>query len=323
VLLAIGFAALLVLNLSLPASASQPRSNYALTVLINDSRYPKLGIILQMDQITGDSSFTYWAKNMTANVTLGPELSWTEDGAALGSMMQFQNNVSGMTYFNFTAYIAPGTRANMTAEPNETVFASFTTTMVYTDNLGANPRTIQRSVSFALNYTPPPPPPVVALLPAALLGVGGASGIGAILYVRRRARLDELYLMHDSGMLIRHWSRAEGNPHDSDIMSGMLIVLQEFVRDTWKTHGDEDAPLQQLRFGPERVLLARGSHTVLAAVVHGRYLNGLPTRLASAVQEFERSNAERLVDWNGNVDVFPKVDLIAQQFLGTHSRPAA
>jgi len=319
---------LLALGVSSPAFASQPRSNYALTVLLDQPHTPELGLVLQMDQITGDSSFTYWAENMTANVSLGPQLGWTLDGDPGGSEGQYQNNVSGTTHFNFTAYIAPATRQNLTNEPNTTVFASFTATVVYTDNLGANPRTITRTVSFALNYIPPgyvspPPPPFISLLPAALLGVGGAGTVGAILYVRRRARLEELYLMHDSGMLIRHWSRASGSLHDSDIMSGMLIVLQEFVRDTWKSHGDEDAPLEQLRFGAQRVVLARGAHSVLAAVVYGRYLNGLPLRLTNAVQEFERSNADRLADWNGNVDVFPKVDLIAQQFLGNHSRSAA
>lgn len=320
--------ALLAFGLSPPVVASQPRSDYALTVLLDQPHTSEVAIVLQMDQITGNSSFTYWAENMTANISLGPQLGWTLDGDPGGFEGHHQNNVSGTAYFNFTAFIAPAIRRNMTNDPNTTVFASFTTTVVYTDNLGANPRTITRTVSFALNYIPPgyvspPPPPFISLLPAALLGVGGAGAVGAVVYVRRRGRLEELYLMHDSGMLIRHWSRASGSIHDSDIMSGMLIVLQEFVRDTWKLYGDEDAPLEQLRFGSQRVLLARGAHSVLAAVVFGRYLNGLPTRLTKAVQEFERSNADRLADWNGNVDVFPRVDLIAQQFLGNHSRPAA
>jgi hypothetical protein len=121
-------------------------------------------------------------------------------------------------------------------------------------------------------------------------------------------------------MLIRHWSRTNGTAHDSDIMSGMLIVLQEFVRDTWKSHQNEDALLEQLRFGDQRVILARGAYAVLAAVVEGRYLNGLPRKLQRTVQEFERSNADRLADWNGNVDVFPSVDLIAEQFLHGRAR---
>lgn len=277
-----------------------------------------------MDPLTGNGSYAYWAEYMKANVTLGPQLAWSLDGGAGGYESATQENVSRTAYFNLTAYIASAVRANMTKNPGTPVFATFTVVVTYSDNLGANNRTILRTVSFALNYSPPPPPPAFSLLPAGLLGVGGAGAVGAGVYVVRRARLDELYLMHDSGMLIRHWSRSNGVAHDSDILSGMLIVLQEFVRDTWRSsHQDEDAPLEQLRFGGQRVILARGEHSVLAAVVEGRYLNGLPAKLQRTVQEFEQSNADRLADWNGNVDIFPAVDRIADRFLPRQGRTGA
>ena len=315
--------AAIVLSIALGAGASQPRSYYGLTVIANDSHSPQVDLTLQLDPLIGNGSYAYWAANMTANVTLGPELSWTSGGPPGGSELQGQENVSGRAYFNYTAFIAPDVQQNMTTNPDDTTFATFTAVVTYTDNLNGSARTIYRTVSFALNYVAPPPPPAVALLPAAMLGIGGAGAIGAGTYVLRRAKLDELYLMHDSGMLIRHWSRSGGTGHDSDIMSGMLIVLQEFVRDTWKSHHDEDAPLEQLRFGGQRVLLARGPHSVLAAVVQGRYLSGLPRKLQETVQDFERSNASVLANWNGNVDLFPKVDLIARRFLGNGSHPMA
>lgn len=302
---------------------SQPRSSYGLLVLVNDSQSPKVLITLQLDPLVGNGSFAFWAENMTANVSLGPQLSWSSGGQPGGYRSEYQNNVSGTAYYNFTSYIAPKVQQNLTTDPDQTVFGTFNVTVVYTDNFGDYPRTIIRTVSFALNYVAPPPPGPVALLPAAVLGVGGAGAIGAGAYVVRRARLEELFLMHDSGMLIRHWSRTGSRGHDSDIMSGMLIVLQEFVRDTWHTHQDEDAPLKEMRFGGQRVLLARGSHTVLAAVVQGRYLNGLPRKLQDTVQEFERSNAKVLANWNGNVDVFPAVDQIAERFIRGGPRSAA
>ncbi len=311
------------MGLSLPATASAPRSNYALNVFVNNNASGEVDIVLQMQQLSGNSSWEYSAAYMTANVTLGPQLSWAPDGVPGGYRTTEDEDVVGNAYFNSTAYISSAMRQNITANPGVTYFANFTAVATYSDNFGVGNRTIVRFVPFPLNYIPPAPTPFVTLSTAAAIGVGGASIVGAVLYVRRRAHLLELYLMHDSGMLIRHWSRAESSPHDSDIMSGMLTVLQEFVRDTWKSHQDEDAPLEQLHFGSQRVLLARGTHTVLAAVIRGRYVNGLPARLSNAVEEFERINADRIADWNGNVDAFPKVDQIAQQFLGNHSRYAA
>jgi hypothetical protein len=118
--------------------------------------------------------------------------------------------------------------------------------------------------------------------------------------------------MHDSGMLIRHWSRTEGMVHDSDIMSGMLIVLQEFVRDSFD---DREGSLDQLRFGHYQVLTVRGHHTVLAAVIQGRYLNHLPGKLQLAVWEFENSHADVLAKWDGNVARLPQADMIAERFI--------
>src|SRR5437867_619667 len=143
-------------------------------------------------------------------------------------------------------------------------------------------------------------------------GLGAAGVLGLGVYVTRRARLEELYLMHDSGMLIRHWSRTQGMVHDSDIMSGMLIVLQEFVRDSFHDRG---GTLEQLRFGQRQVLMLRGQHTVLAAVIVGRYLNNLPRKLQIAVWEFERSHSDILATWDGNVGLLPQADLIAARFI--------
>ncbi len=319
--------ALLLVGLALTARADLPRSYYGMTVLLNDSQVPTVRATLQLTPLIGNGSYPYWAETMTANVTLVSGLSWSLDRQVNGSQVQTQQNVSTATWFNYTLYVSPLLRAN-TTNASAPVFVTFTAVVVYTNNVGTNPWRVQSTVSFAVNvippdYVPPAPPPLISLQAAAIMGIGGAGTIGAGAYVLRRAKLQELYLMHDSGMLIRHWSRSGGVAHDSDIMSGMLIVLQEFVRDTWKSHQDEDAPLEQLRFGGQRVILARSSHSVLAAVVQGRYLNGLPRKLEETVQDFEDSNASVLANWNGNVDLFPKVDLIGRRFLPGDVRPSA
>src|SRR2546425_12248784 len=104
--------------------------------------------------------------------------------------------------------------------------------------------------------------------------------------------------MHDSGMLIRHWSRTQGMVHDSDIMSGMLIVLQEFVRDSFDDRG---GTLEQLRFGQRQVLMLRGQHTVLAAGIGGPYLHNLPRKPQLPVWAFERAASDFLRRWRGDV----------------------
>ncbi len=284
------------------ASAALPRSYYQLAVIINDSRAPTVAFTFWLDSpfTNTTDNITTTAKTIDITVNFGPELAL--DGEAGATYTRHMDNVLGDAYFFVnTTNARPGASS---------VFTTVNVSVVYTDMDGARPRTIFRSLTFALYYVAPPTS--VNLMAAAAAGLGSAGALGLGLYVIRRARLEELYLMHDSGMLIRHWSRSDGMVHDSDIMSGMFIVLQEFVRDSFD---DRQGSLEQLRFGQRQVLMVRGQHTVLAAVIQGRYLNALPTKLQRAVFEFERNHADILARWDGNVALLPYADAIADRFI--------
>lgn len=125
-------------------------------------------------------------------------------------------------------------------------------------------------------------------------------------------QIDQLFLLHDSGMLIRHYSNGRGLQKDSDIMSGMLIILQEFVRDSFN---DPRSSLEEVRFGDQRVLMARGRHSIMAAVVSGKRLNGLPARLQRAVAGFEETHMDALDRWNGNLESMDSADLAFRSVL--------
>ncbi len=146
---------------------------------------------------------------------------------------------------------------------------------------------------------------------AALLCLLLAVGCGA----RSRSeavRIDQLFLLHDSGMLIRHYTNGNGPQRDSDITGGMLIVLQEFVRDSLP---ELRGTLEEVRFGDRRVLMARGRHSVIAAIVTGKRLNGLPGRLGVAVAGFEAANGAGLVRWDGDLGTLDAADRAFRDLL--------
>jgi hypothetical protein len=113
-------------------------------------------------------------------------------------------------------------------------------------------------------------------------------------------------------MLIRHYTNGNGLQKDSDITGGMLIVVQEFVRDSLL--GLRGA-LEEVRFGDHRVLMARGRHSVIAAVVTGRRLNGLPARLGAAVAEFEAVHGADLARWDGDLGTLDAADRAFRDLL--------
>ncbi len=294
---------LLALTLMVSLAAAVPRrSYYQLAVILNDSHSPDVDFTFWLDSpYPNNQSYSdTMAATISITAVFGPELAYKQEAGGTYTDV-IHNRIGDWSFYANT------TETSQTARP---VFTTVDVTVTYTDNFDQNPRTIYRSLTFAVKYSPPAAP--VNPFWAAAAGFGAAAVIGLGVYVTRRARLEELYLMHDSGMLIRHWSRTQGMVHDSDIMSGMLIVLQEFVRDSFDDRG---GTLEQLRFGQRQVLMLRGQHTVLAAVIVGRYLNSLPRKLQIAVWEFERSHSDILAKWDGNVALLPQADLIAARFI--------
>ncbi len=294
------------LTLAGSANAALPRSFYYLGVIVVDREEPRVDFVFWLDSPYSSTDNQTMAKTIDVTANFGPELMCQD--ASPGSCQDswkyagHLDDAKGDQWFNVT------TRMDSTS--TDPVFTTVSVHVVYTDADGAQARTIDRTLTFALKYVAPPPSVNVAAAAAAGLGGAGVFGIG--LYAARRARLEELYLMHDSGMLIRHWSRKQGIVHDSDIMSGMLIILQEFVRDSFD---DRRGTLEQLRFGQRQVIMVPGKHTVLAAVIEGRYVNGLPRKLQLAVWDFERSHSDTLAQWDGNVALLPRADAIADRFI--------
>jgi len=143
----------------------------------------------------------------------------------------------------------------------------------------------------------------------------GLAGVGAAVAYRRRhrrPRLEQVFLMHDSGMLIHHWAASVSPSRDIDILSGMFVILKEFVRDSFR---EKAGGLTEFRFGDSRVFLAEGEHSVLAAVVDGTRVNGLPGEIRSAVEDFEHLYGDVLSRWSGRLESLPDAKAVVDRLV--------
>src|SRR2546425_7268216 len=189
---------LLALTLTVSLAAAVPRrSYYQLAVILNDSNAPDVAFTSWLDSpYPNNASYSdTMAATISITAVFGPELALQQQGGDTYHEV-VQNKIGDWSFYANT------TETSQTTSP---VFTTVDVTVTYTDNFDQNPRTIYRSLTFAVKYSPPAAP--VNPFWAAAAGFGAAGVIGLGVYVTRRARLEELYLMHDSGMLIRHWSR--------------------------------------------------------------------------------------------------------------------
>ncbi|HWM50542.1 MAG TPA: Ig-like domain-containing protein [Thermoplasmata archaeon] len=118
----------------------------------------------------------------------------------------------------------------------------------------------------------------------------------------KEAILEDLFLLnHKDGLLIKHETRRLRPDVDTDILTGMLTAVQQFVKDALR--GDDYADLNEMTVGQMHILIGRGKWLVLAARIEG---DGSPPWTASierCIKDMEDHHWDQLEDWDGDMAI--------------------
>ncbi|MFQ5910864.1 MAG: hypothetical protein ACE5IJ_09135, partial [Thermoplasmata archaeon] len=76
--------------------------------------------------------------------------------------------------------------------------------------------------------------------------------------------VEDVFLVHNDGRLIGHETRKFREDIDEDIFSGMLTIVQDFVKDSFRKRSE--GGLKRLDFGGNMIVIERGPHIYLACV---------------------------------------------------------
>jgi hypothetical protein len=110
--------------------------------------------------------------------------------------------------------------------------------------------------------------------------------------------IDEVFLMYNDGRLIKHFTRRLKPDMDEDILSSMLVAVQDFVKDSFR---DQEGMLDEMNFGRFQVLLGRGEHIILATIVLGDDPTLLKSQVTQCVKDIEEKYADVLHEWDGDM----------------------
>lgn len=122
---------------------------------------------------------------------------------------------------------------------------------------------------------------------------------------RRHTSIDDVFLLHNSGILICHYSTTLHPDMDSDIASGMLMAVRNFVADALRT---KNGTLQELRYGDYRIHMAHGQHAILVVFTRGGSPKHLDVRMATVLRNIETAYAKVLESWSGRTEDFKGVE---------------
>ncbi len=162
--------------------------------------------------------------------------------------------------------------------------------------------------------------------PAVLLVAAGPLSILAVLVVvlalSRPEGVEEVFLVHDSGLLLVHVSKTVRPEKDRDIVVGMLTAVQGFIREAFSRSSEAD--LRMMDFGDRKILIHKGSHSYLAVLIRGRAPLGLARRMRRTLDRLESQYRAAIEKWNGSAEGLAGADdLLLEGLLGDELRQIA
>lgn len=117
----------------------------------------------------------------------------------------------------------------------------------------------------------------------------------------------EIFLIqHGSGLLLAHSHPGSTEVVDSDLISGMLTAIRDFVRDSFG-YGDKDKDLDEVQYGDQRIIIQSGRAAYLAVVSTGTEPEGFRARLHEFVSELHVKYEKPLAQYNGDPTVLPNL----------------
>src|SRR5207244_7182418 len=125
--------------------------------------------------------------------------------------------------------------------------------------------------------------------------------------------VEDIFLIHSDGRLIAHHSRKFREEIDEDIFSGMLTVVQEFVKDSFRSR--TKVGLKRLDFGDSKILIERSAHTYLATVLIGEEPALLPLYMIEVLKEVKGKFGETLEKWSGMLHELAGVEELIRKLI--------
>lgn len=139
----------------------------------------------------------------------------------------------------------------------------------------------------------------LVLLPLAL--------IGSAYYLKQEEfTIEDVFLIHDSGVLIKHKTRTLKAERDEEILAGMFTAVNNFVGDAFG--GQEKHTLKRMEYGDDKVLVHKGENVILAVFVSGEEPSWVLEGMSELVADIEERYEGDIEDWDGDIDSLPGIE---------------
>jgi hypothetical protein len=133
-----------------------------------------------------------------------------------------------------------------------------------------------------------------------LAAIAAALGTGAYFMREAKIAVDETFVIYGDGRMIAHSTRRLKPGMDDQVLSGMFVAIQDFVKDSFKDQ--TEFTLRKMDFGEKVALVEKGEYVYLAVILHGKASKKVAKKMETVVQEIEKEYEIHLIDWDGDLD---------------------
>lgn len=134
-------------------------------------------------------------------------------------------------------------------------------------------------------------------------------------------RIEEAFIVDKHGMCLAHRSARQERDMDtdSDIFTGMLTVIQQFVKDSFKQKQGKDEYLDMFTFGETTVLIEQGQLTFIAIFFKGSPGKRLRGRVEKFLKKLEKEHAVDIRGWQGDTKKLQAMGDKLEELVGKNS----
>jgi hypothetical protein len=185
-----------------------------------------------------------------------------------------------------------------------------------TVNDGEDNRTIPVRITVTEPTVPTPEVPWILIMATVVLAV---LLLAALITRIARYKLEELFLITKSGMLIVHKGVHVDEEKDKDILASMFVAVQSFIKDAF---AEEDTEvLKRMDYGEKTVLIHMGNYVLLTAFITGQESKAFLKNMEEFIDHIEKRFVGAIEQWDGNYDNLPEIDeLLVSFFDGTFKK---
>lgn len=129
----------------------------------------------------------------------------------------------------------------------------------------------------------------------------------------------EVFLIHrETGLLLWHISRDPDASPDSDLISGMLTAIRDFVKESFGR--GEEGQLDEIQYGDRSILIEAAEHVYLAVVVEGVEPPGFRAEMRERIIEISHAHEPTLRQYDGDPSPLAPVEKPLESLV-TASKP--